>query len=228
MKYTYSTLFLFPLLGIPHELFKCFLYNRTDYLNTRYINTYLGDDTADIPENALCVVHLNIMDKDFTFFEDTLEALPTFKLSYDILDTHFGVKVMDIPDAYQEDYQKFLQGQYSQYSDKAQRACINGLPPNFIGGSAMLQGIFEKTDEYKEKLKDKVGDRPYKDNVVKYDQEVWSLYQPEKETLNPNTREMLQQVIVKYGNSARLVNRSLLEEDSRKGMGSETSNIITE
>ena len=115
IKYTYSTLFLFPLLELPSELFSITKYVNSNYISTRFINAYMGHEGMNIPEDCLCITYFNFGDVRERAFQDTLESLPGFKFNYDIVGTAVGVSVFEIPPKHRLAYSYFKKGMYSKY-----------------------------------------------------------------------------------------------------------------
>ena len=74
MKFTYTSLFVFPLLGIPKRLFGVSKYAKGRHIGTRFVNAYLCQEGINTPINSICVVYSNFMDKDQAAFQDTLEV----------------------------------------------------------------------------------------------------------------------------------------------------------
>lgn len=195
MKFTYSTLFLYPLLEIPFNLFNVSKYVNKKYISTRFLNSYLGHEDMNIPENCICVVYCNFMDKDQVGFQDTLESLDGFQFSYSIVDSYFGVSVFQIPDHHLEAYNLFLNGKYSQYPELSKTACLAFLPKKSELKSLynLLLNIFNKDEYTKTKLEEKLGVK------LSEDSEIFSIYNLEKELINESNLINLKLIAIEYG-----------------------------
>lgn len=142
-KYNKTTVFLYPLLGIPMNFFK------SSSGKTRYLNSYLYDlDIADYKTHHVFVLIDNYQDAEFTEFEKKLRTLNNYVTDYDILGGRYSVKVFKIPDEFIGDYELFLKGKYSQFSQSAKdRVMIYELK-----NLDLLTHIFNKTEEARRTL----------------------------------------------------------------------------
>lgn len=192
MKYNLSTYFLFPLLRVPPRLFDCSIsLPGGKYVSSRYVNTFLWNLDAETEKFSLSVVHKNIMDKDFKSFEDTLESLDNFVDSYDILDSHYGVKVFSLDKMYYADYNSFLIGKYSKFSPMAQDLCQREKVA-VTAFSDTIPDIFSQNSELRKYQEEKVG------QSLAVGAECWSTPDIKKETINKSTKQALQDGISHY------------------------------
>jgi len=205
IKYNLSTYFLFPLLGLDYSLFKCSVkLPGSAFLGTRYVNTYLWDINAQSGNYSLLVVHRNVMDSGFQAFEDTLESMHNFVDSYDIVDSNYGVKVFSLHEAYHTEYDKFLVGKYSKFSQFAQDLCLTAAPIE-MKFSQTLPDVFSRRHELRLHQEQKIG-QPLLD-----DDEVWSVPDIVKETLNKSSKQTLQNGVIQYNRKIPMGNKTILE-----------------
>jgi len=192
MKFTYTSLFVFPLLGIPKNLFSISKYSKGKYIGTRFVNAYLHHEGIDTPINSICVVYSNFMDKDQAAFQDTLEAYDNFRFTYDLLKGYMCVSVFSIPEDQLEAYNLFLEGQYSKYPNRSKSLCYDYVPGDIDIMVPFLQSIFLRESPRREKL-----ERDLK-VTLSDDAELWSIYDPEKESINPFNIKKLKSKIIEY------------------------------
>jgi hypothetical protein len=141
------TLFLLPLLGIPKEVIRS-----KNGRERRIVNCFMYDEDIEAyRENHLFVVHTNWQDKQFLDWENKLFGQEHCIEGYDILDTKIGIKVFNM-EPY-DDYYKFLEGKYSQYSSWGKNRIIeHGIASNIIP-----KMVVEKSSTLKKQLSEKYG-----------------------------------------------------------------------
>jgi hypothetical protein len=162
MKDNLATRFLLPLLGMPKEVIR-----DTVKSKRRIINCFLFDENVEAyKENHLFVVHKNFQDVNFNSWDAKLIGQEHCVDAYDILDGQIGIKVFTM-EPY-EDYFKFLQGKYSQYSDWGK----NRVTEFGVDSGLIAKQIIEKSDSLKKVLAEK-----YEVDVSVFDQEcapIWN------------------------------------------------------
>ena len=192
MKFTYTSLFVFPLLGIPKRLFGISKYTKGKYIGTRFVNAYLYQESINTPINSICVVYSNFMDKGQAAFQDTLESYDDFRFTYDLLKGYMSVSVFSISEDQLEAYNLFLEGKYSKYPNKSKSLCYDYVPGDMDIMVPFLQSIFLRESPRREKI-----ERDLKIALAE-DAELWSIYTPEKESINPSTIKNLKSKIIEY------------------------------
>ena len=179
MNFNDTTIFLFPLLGIPKLIF-------SKGHETRYINSFLRDDClAKYGHYHLFITHKNFQDTQFKAFEDSLTSLDNYVDEYDICNNEVGVKIFKIPEEHIDDYHAFIEGRYSDFSKEAQEKVLTN---NFsIISSAhidYLKQVFNKCEILRDFQEKKVGQSIF-------NQDVRSVYNKEKNVLTKNMKKIL-------------------------------------
>jgi hypothetical protein len=101
--YNKVSVFLYPLLGIPMNIFK------TSNGFNRFINAYLYDeDIKEFRDRHIFILVNNYQDKDFNNFEKTISNSKNFVTDYDILEGKYSIKVFKIPEEFEFEYDMFL------------------------------------------------------------------------------------------------------------------------
>lgn len=199
VKYTKTSTFLFPLLCIPKGLFHCNVKNSFGKLlmTTRFLNSYLIDsDLANEEYNEGPYVFLIIkpyQDTDFDAFYNTILSYENYVDEYERLG--YVIMVFRIPDKLLEDYNKIMNGKYSEISKEARQLimgnCFFSSKPKFIP-MILSKSVALKTS-WEERLSF-IG--PDIDSPADLgDQEVWGIITKDKETFN---KAKLQEITNKY------------------------------
>lgn len=182
MKYTKTSVFLFPLLDIPISLF-----NKANG-KSRLVNCFLYDQKIKhYRENHIFLVIDNYQDVQFSEFEKKLENHDNFITSYDILKGKYSIKVFSIPKDKIEDYKLFLEGKYSKISDASKSLILNCE----FKSKGFLNMIFSKADEAKKAIEEVIGEK------LPSDAEVYGIYNLNNEILNINRIDELSKMIKK-------------------------------
>jgi hypothetical protein len=180
MKYTKTATFIFPLLDIPKELFKCEVKNSFGKVlfQSRFVNAYLYYEEI-VTDICVFIVIRNYQDPHFREFYTTLISLENY---VDDFEKHnHCIMLFSIREQYLEDFYKLLNGEYSKISTEAKSKIFKNS--FFSGNYTVLPMIFSKAVALKE-MWEKELSNPHIHFVAELrDQEVWSIMEPEKETL---------------------------------------------
>lgn len=188
IKFTKTATFLFPLLGIPKEIFKCNVLDNWGRLkfDNRFLNAYLKNSCIDKynDKDYVFIVMRNFQDVDFDGFCKTLQAFPNYVDEYDVHDCL--VMVFSVPEVNQEDFTKVKNGQYSKVSIRC-RDLI--LANNFFTGKiSTVPLILTKAKVLKDMWEARLTE---KDSIANLgEQEVWAIIDVEKETLSKEVISM--------------------------------------
>lgn len=175
-EYTKTTTFLFPLLGLSLISF-----NRKN--GSRLVDCFIYDvKIKKYRDGCVFVVVDNYQDVKFSEFEKELEAHSNFETAYDILSGKYSVKVFRVLDEFKEDYARFLNGKYSEFTEEAKDEIIK----SGFKGENFFNHIFTKSPEARKILEDSLGiELPKK-------AEVYGIYSTDKEVLNVKTLKNLE------------------------------------
>lgn len=134
------------------------------------VNTYLGD--ANDTDNDFFSNKLYILcSREAHLIEYNKHCVNSYEVNDGIM------YVMQIPEKYEEDYAKFLKGQYSKFTDDAKKvicsyACRNSIKK---ASDTIIYSILYKTPARKKELEEKL------DVKLSDDAELASIYNPERE-----------------------------------------------
>jgi len=154
--------FILPLLGYPKLFYQPYL-----------VNAYLGD--VDMyghdPYNIYILMEYSGA-MDYYEKEKAIEQHPSFEFSYSLFDELYAMYVIKLTDILEDDYDRFLEGKYSEFSKGARDLILR----NRSSKSAMPK-VFCKHKElrlfWERKLKCKLGR-----------QEVWPIMNIDDEIFN--------------------------------------------
>lgn len=137
IKSNKSLYFLLPTIGIMYS-----------YYSKNILNSYISDRQYRPEINNY---HIFILCKNK---EDRFNNLPTFIESYN---TDDGLMyVFKVPSYFEEDYLKFILGQYSQFSSKYKEQIMRLLPAPYQ--NSVIFKVITKSPEAKKIIEDKVGE----------------------------------------------------------------------
>lgn len=141
-KYTYTTKFILPLLfkdnATYHNLF-----------TEPFINAYIADMANKDSDDKIYLLFADYPSLTFQkLLPDTISEYP-FKDGYYVL-------VYDIPLNYREDYNKFLMGQYSQFTDSAKDQILDFWEEH--DDSILVGTLYRKGNKIKEFYKKIIGE----------------------------------------------------------------------
>jgi len=193
VKYTKTSTFLFPLLGIPKSLFQCRVESTFGnvIMTNRFLNSYLIDEDLDSKEfnegPYLFLIIKNYRDSDFDYFYNTLTAFNCYVDEYER--AGFLVIIFKIPDKFIIDYNLLKKGKYSKISFKSKQNIINNA---FYSGKTMatLSLILNKSEKLKNSWEKRLSLEP-RSVVDLRDKEVWSIIDLEKESFDRSLLKMV-------------------------------------
>lgn len=87
------------------------------FITKNFINCYIADANRPDLGNKIFLLYHYQLAVDFLKFERSLEFMSEFNTDYDYADDRLVMYVMDIPEAHTEDFQHFLKGEYSKFSE---------------------------------------------------------------------------------------------------------------
>lgn len=199
IKYTKTSSFLFPLLGIPKSLFNCHITNNYNkiIMTNRFLNAYLQDNHIDNIYNEgpyVFIVVKPYQDVEFNKFKDTILDYDNYTDEYE--KEGFLILIYKILDIYLEDYNKILKGKYSLISNEAKKIILGNSyhkTPNAVA-QILTKSKKLKTD-WETRLSETgiiKGKYVGMSSIVDLkDQEVWGIIELEKETLNSSILQLL-------------------------------------
>ena len=177
MKFTKTSEFIFPLLGIRS--------NDLYLPKPRFFNCYLNDERIDkdfINEPYVIVVHPGVLDRAYDAFDKKMISYPNYVESYDVTASGSLIgRIYKIPTEFISDFEKFKQGKYSEFSVEAKHKIIdNSITKKFASdlfvkinkedakNQTAIEMIFSKHPFLKKELEKKF------EVTVSKDQELWS------------------------------------------------------
>jgi len=134
-KWNKSLYFIMPMIGIS-----------SNYRNL--INCYLGDSTYPKYNYSKILVELKFKDNNILkniYLEDSYETKQ-----------NTCIYVFKVPEEFEKDYYLFLQGKYSQFSDKYKSKILNQVQIKPIQNSYVYK-ILYKTADLKAELEERIG-----------------------------------------------------------------------
>lgn len=136
VKKNKSVHFILPMIDVPFAIYR---YN--------ILNSYL----TDVNRPKLDLYHVFLLAKEG---DPKLEKLKSYIENYKVKDGF--MYVFRIPSEYEEDYLKFILGQYSQFSGDYKNKIIRLLPAGKINESAAFKVIMKHPDA-KKKIEELIG-----------------------------------------------------------------------
>jgi len=91
--------------------------NDSFFITPLFNNCYIGDANHQELQNKIFLLYDYKMTIQFVKFERSLELIPEYNTDYDYANEHQVMYVFDVPEEHAEDYQLFLQGKYSEFSE---------------------------------------------------------------------------------------------------------------
>lgn len=172
-KYTKTSTFIFPFLNIPKS---CFLYDVKGFSKTethsRFLNAYIYSEINEEHNNHVSIVCNSYQDLKFDEFYSNMTSNPYFVDCYEIDD--LIVLIYEIPTERKEDYNKIVNGKYSQVS--AEGKSLITKHHYFDSSSSVIPMILNKSQKLKSSWENKIG-------ASLHDYEVWAIMNKESETL---------------------------------------------
>jgi len=163
---TKTTAFILPLLRISKRLYMPYIYNA--YLFTQ-------------KDDSFGVIYVVFKWSGNLKYEKTLEVFrdsDNYRGEYTICDESYTVFIMSIPDEFKREYELFLLGKYSEFSEEAKRVICRDLD-----SSSKVPDILTKSNKLKQFWEDKIG------CCIPESSELWSIYDREEETFSADLLE---------------------------------------
>lgn len=185
-KLTKTAEFLLPLTKVAYEEFT---YAKPSFFDpipsTRFYNAYLYDtDNPMYKENHICLVHNNVQDVRYPYFENRIVNHKNFIDGYEIPNTKYSIKIFKIDDSYQKDYELLIKGQYSKISEEA----LQQITTNTFGGdktAIKVKQVVKKSPILKKAIEERIG------KTILEHEEIWGLFIEEHEIFNNKVRKLL-------------------------------------
>lgn len=144
----YVSLFLVPLLKLNNDWLKTKIKG-----HRRLLNGYLSlENVEGFKTDHLSLIIQNYQSVDFTQEENKMLIHPDLVSYYDICDTKFSIFVFNM--SRYEDYYKFLEGKYSEFSEWAKQLIIE-KPVGDMEDVVLAKAILEKSPTLKATIANK-------------------------------------------------------------------------
>lgn len=108
---TNATIFVLPMLYHKDR-------NDSFFITKNFENCYIGDANYPNLGKKIFLLYKYQMSVEYVKFERKIESIPEFSTDYDYADERQVVYVFDIPEEHKEDFQSFLKGEYSKFSNE--------------------------------------------------------------------------------------------------------------
>lgn len=153
-------------------------YNLKDDLSHNFINCFIFD-TDKFHENCIYLLYkYDIKNPIFTFFEYELSKTEGYVTHYD-LKNNLILFVLEFPKAYLEEYNCYIEGEYSKYNNDAKRTILdyyrNRIPILIYN---KIDQILYKKKELKLKIEKMLG------VTLSDDSELGDIIDTDSETIN--------------------------------------------
>ena len=168
--------FLFPLTG----------YVRSDF-DPYLVNAYLGDrelNDWDLSSPDIFILTRYYGNNQFMKMEKALETNKYFKTSYDLFKGTYIMFVFTISPSFKSDYDKFILGKYSEFSDPAKIRLMRDRSP-----TSAMPLILDKDKSLKLHWETKIGVE------LDDDAEVWPILNEDDEFFNRNEFKKLMNIV---------------------------------
>lgn len=107
---TYTTRFVLPMLGSKDR-------NDNFFITKNFENCFVGDENHPELGKKIFLLYEYLMSGEYVKFEHKLELIPEFSSDYDYAGERQVMYIFDIPDEHKEDFQHFLKGEYTKFSN---------------------------------------------------------------------------------------------------------------
>lgn len=145
MKYNLTINFVLPLLQLDNKKLRQNIKGHKLYI-PRMIGSWIKTDFSnDFDDDKLLVIINNIQTPDYLQLYDSLISNPHCEGEFDYYNTAYSLLVYNMSSF--DDYYKFKNGKYSEYSDWAKNLCLNAGYDEIT-----VQHIFNKEEKRKEFL----------------------------------------------------------------------------
>jgi len=125
--------------------------NDSFFITSLFNNCYIGDVNHPELQNKIFLLYDYKMTVQFVKFERSLELIPEFNTDYDYSGEQQVMYVFDVPEEHIDDYQLFLDGKYSEFSESLKEKILKFW--GFKEGS-LFHSILYKTERVLEYWKD--------------------------------------------------------------------------
>lgn len=183
-KFTKTTHFLLPGLHLSIDMKLFTLYFANAFLNDEYIEHIL--------KNPIFILFkVKVFDEKWKLFEKSLRRTQRFVHEYNVGkhdDDYLVMFSFEFPPAYRADYFRFLEGEYSKFSDHFKRL-FKETTPNDYGKIVEnpLYGVVHKTENLRKQLERIICD-PKEPNEKINSEELWERWSPEREIFRKKTK----------------------------------------
>ena len=127
------------------------------FINSSFRNCFVGDVNHPELQNKIFLLYKYKMSIDFIKFERSLELMSQYETDYDYSDEHQVMFVFNVPEEHEEDYQLFLQGRYSQFSEYLKQKILafwqfdeNSLFYSILYKTEKINKYWEESEEDRE------------------------------------------------------------------------------
>jgi hypothetical protein len=170
--------YVLPMLGINYKQFRDLTFPKS-----QFVNVFVGDDSIGL-ENCILLLYKYSSKEEFDKLDEELRQHPEFDHTYEP-DKYHTMFVFNIPLKYIEDFGKFIDGKYSQFTEEYKKHILKFNESNLTEGV-----LYKRESEFKE-LEKKLGisiprdqeasSKPYR--IKEYYQESYK----KQSALKPNT-----------------------------------------
>jgi hypothetical protein len=186
VKYTETATFLFPLVEVPKQIFRCDVRSSFGKLimTTRFLNAYMWDMDLEMEFNYgpyVFVVMKPYRDANFAEFHSTVISMENYVDEYE--KENYTVLIFKVPEKNLKHYDMILEGKYSKLDSEAKTLILRN---NFFSSQpGILPEIFTKSARLRESWEKALScphPEPRISSMVSLgDQEVWKIINREKE-----------------------------------------------
>lgn len=136
---TEATRFLLPMLGDK--------YHRDNFfVNAHFMNAYIGDSNKPEYDNHILLRYNYLPTNFYLKFDKELIVQKGVIGEYDYGDNRTVMYVFKVPGEFQEDYNKFLDGKYSEFSTNYKLRILKFWSLDYWGRDNLLASILFRSD----------------------------------------------------------------------------------
>ena len=176
-KATYTSLFLLPAVGL----------NLNDRLFARFFENAFIDDFGmkhDYKYPVFCLFRVERFDTSWRILEGTMKGKENYLFDYTLgmyEDAHLVMFVFECAAKFRSDYTKYLNGDYSQFSEFYKKFFTKTLYANkTLTIENPAWSVITKSDAFRKKLEELVGQK------IDKQAEYWPKYESEREVYRFN------------------------------------------
>jgi len=144
---TDATRYVLPMLGTKDR-------NDNFFITKNFENCFIGDENHPELGKKIFLLYEYLMSADYVKFERKIELIPEFSTDYDYAGERQVMYVFDIPDEHKQDFQYFLKGEYTKFSDELKEKILRFWDMKKVKEN-IFYGSLYATDYIKEFQKDK-------------------------------------------------------------------------